>query len=96
MQELELYKKFFHMSEVFDKFVQEQRWNIVKNKAEFKTQIESEYMFWKRVLSMLPPEKRLIKEFEWMTQCYNNIKKNLENEQINWKLRWIHDDKEND
>lgn len=84
------------MSEVFDKFVQEQRWNIVKNKAEFKTQIESEYMFWKRVLSMLPPEKRLIKEFEWMTQCYNNIKKNLENEQINWKLRWIHDDKEND
>lgn len=90
----ELYKNFFKTSEAFEKFVQEQRWSLVKNKVEFKILIENEFGFWKRVLSMLPPEKRLLKEFEWMSQCYQQIKKNLENEPINWKLRWLHDGKD--
>lgn len=92
----ELYKNFFKTSASFDKFVQEQRWNIVKNKSEFKTLVESEFLFWKRVLSMLPPETRLLKEFEWMQQCYVQIVNNLKNEQVNWKLRWLHDDDDSD
>ncbi|MDD5650481.1 MAG: hypothetical protein PHF86_08715 [Candidatus Nanoarchaeia archaeon] len=92
----ELYKKFFETCEAFDKFVQEQKWKYVKNKADFKVVIDNEFAFWTRVLKMLPPEKRLVKEFEWMKQCYEQIKKNLENEKVNWKLRWLHDDDSKD
>jgi hypothetical protein len=88
----ELYRTFFKTCEIFDKFVQEQKWKLVKNKGEFKTLIESEFCFWKRIIEMLPPERRLLKEFKWLEQCYEQIMKNLANETINWKLRWLKDD----
>lgn len=87
----ELYVEFFDTCEKFDKFVQEQKWEKVKNKVEFKSIIENEFVFWKRVLTMLPPEKRLLNEFIWFRQCYEQIIKNLENEKVNWKIRWLHD-----
>lgn len=86
---IKLYDEFFKISNLFDQFVQEEKWKKVKDFTEFKTYIENEYAFWKRVLSMLPPEKRLIKEFEWLTQCYNQISRNLKNEQVNRKMRFL-------
>jgi hypothetical protein len=91
---LKFYNEFFDVCSSFDKFVQEHKWKKVKNRSEFKTLIESEFQFWKRVLSLLPPEKRLLKEFEWMKQCYEQIIKNLSDEPVNWKLRWLQDDKD--
>lgn len=88
-----LYDNFYHSCKLFDQFVQEEKWKKVKNRIEFKTIIDSEYNFWKRVLSFLPLERRTIKEFEWFTTCYNQIQKNL-SEQINWKVRWLQDEKD--
>jgi hypothetical protein len=89
-----LYEGFFKSSKLFDQFIQEQKWKNLKNKMEFKVLIDNEYSFWKRVLSFLPPEKRLIKEFEWFTNCYNQIHKNLTDEPINLKMRWLSDGKD--
>jgi len=89
-----LYKEFFETCRSFDKFVQEHKWEKVKNKSEFKSLIQNEFLFWKRVLTMLPPEKRLLKEFEWLQQCYNQINKNLSEESVNWKIRWLHEEKD--
>ncbi|MDD5649374.1 MAG: hypothetical protein PHF86_03005 [Candidatus Nanoarchaeia archaeon] len=86
-----LYEEFFKTCKKFDKLVQEQRWKIVKNRNEFKNTIENEYEFWVRVLKMLPPERRLLKEFSWMQQCYNQIMCNLVDESVNWKIRWLSD-----
>jgi len=92
MSYLKLYNEFFKTCRTFDKFVQEQKWKNVKNRIEFKIIVDSEYEFWKRVLSLLPPERRLLKEFSWFKQCYEQIKVNLENEKVNWKLRWLQDE----
>jgi len=89
-----LYDAFFHTCESFDKIVQEQKWKKVRDRGEFKTLIEHEFGFWKRVLSMLPPERGLLAEFSWLQQCYEQITKNLTNEHVNWKLRWLQDDQD--
>lgn len=89
-----LYNDFFRSCKLFDQFVVEQKWKKVKNKIEFKILIDNEYNFWKRVLSLLPPERRLVKEFEWFTDCYRQIKKNLNEEPINMKVRWLYDQKD--
>jgi hypothetical protein len=89
-----LYDSFYHSCKLFDQFVQDEKWKKVKNRIEFKSIIDSEYSFWKRVLSLIPPERRLIKEFEWMTTCYNQIQNNLKNEPVNWKVRWLQDGKD--
>ena len=86
---IKLYDEFFKVSKLFDDFVQEEKWKKVKDFGEFSSYIDNEYAFWKRVLSMLPPEKRLLKEFEWLTQCYNQIKSNIKNEKVNRKMRWL-------
>lgn len=86
-----LYDDFFKSCKLFDQFIQEEKWKKVKSKAEFKTVIDYEYSFWKRVLSLLPPERRLIKEFEWFSECYKQIQKNLKDEPVNWKMRWLQD-----
>jgi hypothetical protein len=84
-----LYEEFFDICKRFDKFVQEEKWKKVKDFAEFRSYVDNEFQFWKRVLTMLPPEQRLLKEFEWLTQCYKQIKNNLKDEQVNRKMRWI-------
>lgn len=89
-----LYDDFFDTCKLFDKILQEEKWKNTKNKSEFKSIVDSEFCFWKRVLSYLPPEKRLIKEFSWLTECYKQIQKNLDNEPVNWKVRWLQDDQE--
>ena len=86
-----IYDKFFETSKLFDQFVQEQKWSKVKNKAEFKSIIESEFRFWERILTMMPPERRLLEEFSWFKQCYEQITKNLSLETENWKLYWLHE-----
>lgn len=89
-----LYDSFFDTCKSFDQFLQEQKWKLVTNKSEFKAIIESEYSFWKRVLTMMPPEKRLLKEFAWMQECYFQIIKHLDTEKFNWKIRWLKDNNE--
>lgn len=91
---IELYKEFFNACEAFDKLVQEEKWKHVKSKAELKNIIHSEFEFWTRVLKMLPPERRLLKEYAWMKQCYEQVLKNLEEEPVNWKIRWLCDEKD--
>jgi virulence-associated protein VapD len=86
---IKLYEGFFNTCNRFDKFVQEEKWKKVKDFSEFKNFIDNEYQFWKRVLTMLPPEQRLLKEFDWFTQCYKQIRNNMKDEQINRKMRWI-------
>lgn len=92
MESMQLYKEFFKTCRNFDQFVQEQKWSIVTNRAEFKSIIESEFLFWKRVISLVPPERNVLKEFEWFQQCYLQIMKNLKDETSNWKMRWLQDD----
>jgi hypothetical protein len=87
-----LYDSFYKSCRLFEQFIQEQKWKKVKNKIEFKTLINNEFMFWKRVISMLPPERNLVKEFKWFAECYDQIHKNLDDAPINWKVRWLHDE----
>jgi hypothetical protein len=89
-----LYDSFYKICKLFEQFIQEQKWKKVKNRIEFKSLIDNEYSFWKRVISLLPPERRLIKEFEWFKECYEQICKNLKDEKINWKIRWLQDEKD--
>jgi hypothetical protein len=89
-----LYGTFFKTCKLFDKFVQEQKWKIVKNKSEFKTAIENEFCFWTRVIEMLPYEKKILNEYNWLKQCYEQIMNKLENEKINWKILWLENDEQ--
>jgi len=89
-----LYDDFYNSCKVLDQFVQEHKWKNVKNRLELKILVESEFSFWKRVLSLLPPEKKLLNDFAWFKNCYEQIVKNLENEKINWKVRWLQDGKD--
>ena len=86
---MKLYDEFFSTSKYFERLIQENDWK--KNSTQLRDKVDGEYRFWKRVLSMLPPERRLLKEFEWMTQCYKQILLNLEKEKFNRKIRFIHE-----
>jgi hypothetical protein len=93
---IKLYDEFFDICSSFDRFVQEERWSKITNFIEFKNYIDNEFNFWKRVICLLPPEKRLVKEFGWFKQCYLQINKRLKNEKINKKMKWIQTEEKQD
>jgi hypothetical protein len=86
---MKLYDEFEDVCKKFDTFVQEERWSNVVNFVEFTDYVNKEYEFWKRLISLIQPSKKMLEEFEWFEACCKQMVSKIQNEKINKKIRFI-------